>query len=295
MTDLLIDHLTKRFGATTAVDDCTFTVRPGVVTGFLGPNGSGKTTTMRALLGLIAPTSGSATFDGRPYVDLDDPPGTVGALLESDAFHPGRSGRDHLRILASAGRIPRQRVDAVLELVGLADAAGRAVGGYSLGMRQRLGLAGALLGEPEVLILDEPANGLDPQGVRWLRDLLRHEASTGATVFVSSHLLAEMALIAEDVVVIREGRLVAHDRLDTLTGGSHGGGPVLVRTPDAEQLTTALVAAGAQVWSNGDGLLHVDTLAASEIGRLALVEQVELHELTPQRATLEDAFLELTS
>lgn len=295
MTDLVFDRLTKRFGATTAVDDCTFTVRPGVVTGFLGPNGSGKTTTMRALLGLLAPTSGSATFDGRRYVELDDPPRTVGALLEADAYHPGRSARDHLRILASSARIGRGRVDEVLGLVGLTDAARRKVGGYSLGMRQRLGLASALLGEPEVLILDEPANGLDPQGVHWLRDLLRQQASSGATVFVSSHLLAEMALIAEEVVVIREGRLVAHDRLDTLTGASNSGGPVLVRTPQAEQFAAALVAAGAQVRCNGDGLLHVHALDPRTIGQVALAEHVELHELTPERATLEDAFLELTS
>ncbi|HSK24568.1 MAG TPA: ATP-binding cassette domain-containing protein [Egicoccus sp.] len=294
MTDLVFEGLTKRFGATTAVDDCTFRVRPGVVTGFLGPNGSGKTTSMRALLGLLAPTSGSATFDGRRYAELNDPPRTVGALLEADAFHPGRSGRDHLRILASAARIPVRRVDEVLELVGLTDAAGRAAGGYSLGMRQRLGLAGALLGEPGVLILDEPANGLDPQGVRWLRDLLRHEANNGATVFVSSHLLAEMALIAEEVVVIRDGRLVAHDRLDALTGAASSG-PVLVRSPHGRRLAAALVAAGADVMSAADGLLHVRALDAPAIGRLALSEGLELHELTPQRATLEDAFLELTS
>jgi ABC-2 type transport system ATP-binding protein len=295
MTDLVIDHLTKRFGPTVAVDGCTFRVRPGVVTGYLGPNGSGKTTTMRALLGLITPTEGSATFDGQRFSQLDQPARTVGAMLEADAFHPGRSGRDHLRILAAATRTPRRRVEEVLDLVGLSDAADRAAGGYSLGMRQRLGLAGALLGEPEVLILDEPANGLDPQGVRWLRDLLRHQAREGATVFVSSHLLAEMALIAEEVVVIREGRLVAHDRLEALTSASDGAASVLVRTPDVATLTAALLAAGADVAPTADGTLEVRSLEARDIGRLALQAEVELHELTPIRATLEDAFLELTS
>jgi ABC-2 type transport system ATP-binding protein len=295
MTDLVIDHLTKRFGPTLAVDDCTFRVRPGVVTGFLGPNGSGKTTTMRALLGLVAPTTGSATFDGKRFTELDDPSGTVGALLEADAFHPARSGRDHLRILAAATGTPRRRVDEVLELVGLTDAADRAAGGYSLGMRQRLGLAGALLGDPEVLILDEPANGLDPQGVRWLRDLLRHQAREGATVFVSSHLLAEMALIAEEVVVIREGRLVAHDRLDALTSATDGASSVLVRTPEPTALAEVLRAAGADVLADADGALQVRAVQPADIGRLALQAQVELHELTPVRATLEDVFLELTS
>jgi ABC-2 type transport system ATP-binding protein len=294
MTDLVIDHLTKRFGTTTAVDDCTFTVRPGVVTGFLGPNGSGKTTTMRALLGLLTPSSGTATFDGRRYAELTDPPRQVGALLEADAFHPGRSGRDHLRILAAASRIPRSRVEEVLDLVGLTDAAGRAAGGYSLGMRQRLGLAGALLGDPGVLILDEPANGLDPQGVRWLRDLLRYQARAGATVFVSSHLLAEMALIAEEVVVIREGRLVAHDRIEAITAAADGG-VVVVRSPQVDELATALAGAGADVSQDGDGRLFARAIEARDIGRIALAARIELHELTPQRATLEDAFLELTS
>jgi ABC-2 type transport system ATP-binding protein len=295
MTALVIDHLTKRFGATTAVEDCTFTVRPGVVTGFLGPNGSGKTTTMRALLGLLRPTDGSATFDGRRYAELTDPPHTVGAVLEVDAFHPGRSGRDHLRILATAARIPRARVEEVLDLVGLDDAACRAAGGYSLGMRQRLGLAGALLGDPEVLILDEPANGLDPQGVRWLRDLLRQRARAGATVFVSSHLLAEMALIAEEVVVIRRGRLVVHERIEALTGATNGSTPIVIRSPRAPDLAAVLVCAGADVHHDGDGRLVARGIGPGDVGRLALAARIELHELTPQRSTLEDAFLELTS
>jgi ABC-2 type transport system ATP-binding protein len=244
---------------------------------------------------LVAPTTGSATFDGKRFAELDDPAGTVGALPEVDAFHPGRSGRDHLRILGAATRTPRRRVDEVLELVGLTDAADRAAGGYSLGMRQRLGLAGGLLGEPEVLILDEPTNGLDPQGVRWLRDLLRHQAREGATVFVSSHLLAEMALIAEEVVVIREGRLVAHDRLDALTSATEEATSVLVRTPEPTALTEVLRAAGADVRADADGVLQVRAVQPADIGRLALQARVELHELSPTRATLEDVFLELTS
>ncbi len=294
MTTLLIEHLTKRFGATLAVDDLSFTVRPGVVTGFLGPNGSGKSTTMRALLGLIRPTAGTATFDGHRYADLVDPARHVGALLEADAFHPARSGRNHLRVLAAAAGIPRGHLDEVLEVVGLTDAADRAVGGYSLGMRQRLGLAAALLGDPEVLLLDEPANGLDPRGVRWLRDLLRHHAGRGATVLVSSHLLAEMALIAEEVVVIRAGRLVTHDRVDAITGAADGAG-VLVRTPQVHQLATALQQAGADLTTGPDGQLLVRALDAPTVGRLARDAGIELHELTPRTASLEDAFLELTN
>lgn len=294
MTDLLIDHLTKRFGDTLAVDDLTVTVRPGVVTGFLGPNGSGKSTTMRALLGLITPTAGTATFDGRHYRDLEDPARVVGALLEADAFHPGRRGRDHLRILTASAGLPTGRVDEVLELVGLSDAADRNAGGYSLGMRQRLGLAGALLGDPDVLILDEPANGLDPQGVRWLRDLLRHHADRGATVLVSSHLLAEMSLIADEVIVIREGRLVIHEDLSALTGAA-GGQVILVRTPQPDDLTRAVTTIGGRVSGGGNGELLVHDLDAPAIGRLALQAGVELHELTPRSVSLEDAFLELTS
>ncbi len=294
MTDLVIDHLTKRFGDTVAVDDLSFIVRPGVVTGFLGPNGSGKSTTMRALLGLITPSAGTASFEGRHYHDLDDPALQVGSMLEADAFHPSRSGRDHLRILAASARLPVRRVDEVLDIVGLSDAATRAAGGYSLGMRQRLGLAAALLGDPQVLILDEPANGLDPQGVRWLRGLLRHHANRGATVLVSSHLLAEMALIADEVVVIREGRLVTHERVAAITGAANGNA-VVVRTPQPDRLATALAAAGAEVAPDGDGLLLIRSMDAPAIGRIALRAGVELHELTPRSASLEDAFLELTN
>ncbi len=294
MTVLTIDHLTKRFGDTVAVDDLSFTVHPGVVTGFLGPNGSGKSTTMRALLGLITPTDGTATLDGHRFRDLDDPALKVGAMLEADAFHPGRSGRDHLRILATSARLSRGRVDEVLEIVGLTDAADRNAGGYSLGMRQRLGLAAALLGDPQVLILDEPANGLDPQGVRWLRDLLRFHASRGATVLVSSHLLAEMALIAEDVVVIRDGRLVTHDRVTAITAAANGSA-IVVRSPQRSELATALTAVGADLTPAEDDQLLVRSIDAPTVGRVARQEGIELHELTPRAASLEDAFLELTN
>ena len=292
MTDIVIDRLTKRFGPTTAVDDLSFTVPPGVVTGFLGPNGAGKTTTMQVLLGLLSPTAGHATLDGTAYADLPQPAHTVGALLEADAFHPGRSGRDHLRVAAAAAGIARSRVDEVLRTVGLADAADRHAGGYSLGMRQRLGLATALLGEPEVLILDEPANGLDPQGVRWLRDLLGHYAELGATVLVSSHLLNEMALIAEEVVVIRDGRLVTHDRVEAVTRG--GGTSVLVSGPDLGALVAALEDRGATAQVDGGRSIEVLDLDAATVGRLAHELDVELHELTTRTSSLEDAFLELT-
>lgn len=292
MTDIIIEHLTKRFGDTTAVDDLSFRVRPGVVTGFLGPNGAGKTTTMQVLLGLISPTAGSATLDGVPYDRLTAPSRRVGALLEADAFHPGRSGRDHLRVVAAGAGLPRHRIAEVLELVGLTDAADRNAGGYSLGMRQRLGLATALLGDPEVLILDEPANGLDPQGVRWLRDLLAHYASDGATVLVSSHLLNEMALIAEEVVVIRDGRLVTHGRVDEVT--TAGGTGVRVAGPDLGPLVAALQADGSRIDHAPEGAVQVAQADAAEVGALAFRLGVELHELTPTSSSLEDAFLELT-
>jgi ABC-2 type transport system ATP-binding protein len=225
MTTITVDRLTKRYGATTAVDDLSFAVPAGSVTGFLGPNGAGKSTTLRTLLGLTRPTAGRATFDGVAYGELANPARTVGAMLEHDPFHPGRSGRDHLRVLATATGIVPGRVDEVLDLVGLAEAAARAprsarqvpVGGYSLGMRRRLGLAAALLGDPAVLVLDEPANGLDPRGIRWLRDLLRDHAGRGATVLVSSHVLSEVALIADQVVVIDRGRLLTAGPVAELT------------------------------------------------------------------------------
>jgi ABC-2 type transport system ATP-binding protein len=221
MTTIAVDRLTKRYGATTAVDDLSFTVPAGSVTGFIGPNGAGKSTTLRVLLGLTRPTAGRATLDGVPYAELADPARTVGAVLEHDPFHPGRSGRDHLRVLATATGVAPARVDEVLGLVGLADVAGRRAGCYSLGMRRRLALAAALLGDPGVLLLDEPANGLDPWGIRWLRDLLRGHAGRGATVLVSSHVLAEVALIADRVVVVDRGRLLASGPVGELTARGH--------------------------------------------------------------------------
>lgn len=294
MTTISVSHLTKRFGPTLAVDDLSFHVRPGVVTGFLGPNGAGKSTTMRMLLGLVRPTSGDAVIGGVPYADLPDPPGTVGALLEADAFHPARSGRAHLEILAAASGRPRQRVDDVLDRVGLVDAADRAAGGYSLGMRQRLGIAGALLADPTVLILDEPANGLDPQGVRGLRSLLRDRARNGASVLVSSHQLAEMALIADEVIVIREGALITHDRVDALTTGHNRA--LSVRSPEAERLGQLLQQAGGRVHPDGGpDRFVVEDLDAPTVARLALDARIEVHELAERTHSLEDVFLDLTA
>ncbi len=216
MTDIAVENLSKQFGPTRAVDDLTFRAREGAVTAFLGRNGAGKTTTLRVLLGLVEPTAGSATLGGARYRDLPDPRRRVGAVLEASGFHPGRSGRNHLRVIQAAARLPRSRVDTVLELVGLDEASQRRTRGYSLGMRQRLGLAAALLGDPEVLVLDEPTNGLDPEGIRWIRDLLRGLAAEGRTVLVSSHILAEVAQIANDVVIIESGRLVQEAPLGEL-------------------------------------------------------------------------------
>ncbi len=288
---IAVERLTKRFGPVLAVDDLSFEVPHGSVTGFLGPNGAGKTTTLRALLGLVAPTSGSATIDGRRYADLADPVGTVGASLEASGFHPGRTGQDHLRVLCLAAGLPPRRADDVLALVGMTEAGGRRVGGYSLGMRQRLALAGALLGEPSVLLLDEPANGLDPEGIAWLRGFLRHYAAQGATVLVSSHVLAEVEQTADHVVIINRGRLVRAATLADLA--SAAGSRVLVRTPDADRLAVTLRVAGATVTVEGE-VLTVEGTDAPSVGRLALREGVELHELTPAGADLERIFLSLT-
>jgi ABC-2 type transport system ATP-binding protein len=288
---ILVEDLVKRFGSTTAVDGLSFTAPMGKVVGFLGPNGAGKTTTLRAILGLVTPTSGRALVDGRPYRRLDDPVRTVGAVLENARFHPGRSARNHLRILALASRVPLERVDEVLGLVGLADDADRRVGGYSLGMRQRLSLAAALLGDPRVLILDEPANGLDPQGIRWLRDVLRHLASEGRAVLVSSHVLAEIAQTVDDVVVIGRGKLLAQGPVEQLT--QRAAGATRVRTPDYDKLGAALSREGAHVDLDGDAWL-VRGLPAERIGELAAANGVVLHELSPLAASLEDVFLELT-
>jgi ABC-2 type transport system ATP-binding protein len=280
--------LTKRFGTVLALDDLSFSVRPGVVTGFLGPNGAGKTTTLRCLLGLVAPTSGSATIDGRRYRDLEHPLATVGAALEAADFHPGRTARAHLRVIALAAGVPQDRVDQLLGLVGLAEFADRRVGGYSLGMRQRLGLAQALLGDPPVLILDEPANGLDPAGIAWLRQFLRSLAADGRTVLVSSHVLSEVEQTVDDIVVIARGRLVRQGTLASLEAGPAA---VLLRTPTPELLADAL--APYAVTAVGDRL-RVEGCTTDEVGHLAHVHGVELHELSAEASDLEKVFLDLT-
>jgi len=286
-----VEGLTKRYGSTLAVDDLSFTVSPGTVTGFLGPNGAGKSTTMRAILGLVHPTAGSTAVLGVPYRVLDWPVKQVGALLETFDAHPGRSGRNHLRVLAVAGQIPRSRADEVLDLVELGSAGRRRVKGYSLGMRQRLGLAAALLGDPEVLVLDEPANGLDPQGVRWLRDFLRSLAGEGRTILVSSHVLAEVAQTVHEVVIIHRGRLVRHAAMADVE--SMAAGATIVRSPDAPRLGSLLADAGVEVQTHGDGRLAVSA-EPERVGELAAAHGVVLHELVAQRATLEEVFLELT-
>jgi len=287
---VIIEHLTKRYGDDTVVDDLSFTVAPGRVTGFLGPNGSGKSTTMKMMLDLASADGGRATIGGQRYRDLDDPARTVGAMIESDAFHPGRSGRNHLRVLADATGIPQHRVDEVLEEVGLADAARRNAGAYSLGMRQRLGLAGALLGEPPVLILDEPGNGLDPEGIRTLRDRLRAQAARGGTVFVSSHLLDEVEHLADDVVVINKGRLVTQGSLAELQQSAS-----LVRTIDPGGLAIALERAGATTEAHGTDSLVVRDMPIDEIGDRAFTAGFAVHELSPRAGSLEELFLTWTT
>jgi ABC-2 type transport system ATP-binding protein len=292
---LEVRNLSKRYGRTLAVDDLSFAVEPGRVTGFLGPNGAGKTTTMRALLGLLRPTAGSALVEGAEPATMADPLRTIGAALEATAFHPGRSGRNHLRTLAAAGRIAPSRVDEVLEMVELTGAAGRRVKGYSLGMRQRLALAAALLGQPRILILDEPANGLDPQGMRWLRDLLKAQAGEGRTVFVSSHLLAEMEQIADELIVVRGGKLVTQTSSAELAAS--GSVASRVRTSDVERLGAALRERGAEVRPDEDaeGAVLVSGVSNESIGDLARDLGLSIYELAPQRETLEERFLELTS
>ncbi len=292
MTSIAVRGLTKRFGDVLAVDDLTFDVTVGTVTGFLGPNGAGKTTTLRMLLGLVTPTSGTATIAGRPYQELDSPFHEVGAVLEATSFHPGRRARDHLRVLATAAGLPVERADHALERVGLADAADRRVKGFSLGMRQRLGLAAALLGEPKVLILDEPANGLDPEGVHWLRQFLRSYADQGGTVLVSSHLLAEVAQTVDDVVIIAAGRLIRQSSLRELAHEATPG--VSVRTPQAEALRDTLVAEGiATETTSPDTVVALDT-TTEHVGQLAAGAGVVIYEMTVQHFDLEQYFLALT-
>jgi ABC-2 type transport system ATP-binding protein len=285
--------VTKRYGDKTAVDDLTFTVRPGVVTGFLGPNGAGKSTTMRMILGLDSPSAGEVTVNGKRYAQHSAPLHEVGALLEAKAVHTGRSAYNHLLALALTTGIPRRRVDEVIDLVGLWDVAKRRVGGFSLGMGQRLGVAAALLGDPSTVVLDEPVNGLDPEGILWIRNLLRALAAEGRTVFVSSHLMSEMALTAEHLVVIGRGRLIADVSVRDFTDMASRD-VVRVRTPEAVRLRDMLVGADVSVTSVAPDLLEVAGLTSEAIGRIACDQSVALVELTPVQASLEEAFMELT-
>lgn len=285
-------NLSKRYGDTLAVDDLSFTIAPGRVTGFLGPNGAGKSTTMRMILGLDAPSSGEVTVNGRRYGSIPAPIQEIGALLDPKAIHGGRTAYHHLRWIARAGGVPRQRVDDVLDLVGLTDVAGRKAGGFSLGMSQRLGIATALLGNPHILLFDEPVNGLDPEGIRWIRSLLRQLASEGRTIFVSSHLMSEMEETADHVIVIGRGRLIADTSIAEFTrrgSGNH----VRVISPMGTDLAPLLVRAGAGV-TMSDGALIVTGMEAPRIASVAAEHRIELHELSPRRASLEEAFMELT-
>jgi ABC-2 type transport system ATP-binding protein len=289
---IVVDDLTKVFrGKVRAVDRLSFTVEPGSITGFLGPNGAGKTTTLRMVLGLVHPTGGQATIGGVPYRHLKTPGRVVGAALESSSYHPARTARNHLRILATVAGLPLSRVDEVLELVGLRDAARRKVRGYSMGMRQRLGLAAALLGDPRVVVLDEPANGLDPDGIRWLRGLLRHLAGEGRTVLISSHQLNEVQEVADRVVILDRGRLVRAGSIEELTAGTDS---VLVRSPNVPALHQALAGQPVQVEQPGPSTLRIRGLSVDQVGHLAFVGGVELHELTAQRFDLEELFFALT-
>jgi ABC-2 type transport system ATP-binding protein len=285
--------LTKRYGPKVAVDDVTFTVRPGIVTGFLGPNGAGKSTTMRLILGLDRATSGTVTVNGKDYRAAAAPLHEIGALLEARAVHTSRSAYNHLRVLAATHGIPNRRVDEVLDLVGLTDVARKRVGAFSLGMGQRLGIASALLGDPGVLLLDEPVNGLDPEGIRWVRNLLKGLAAEGRTVFVSSHMMSEMALTAEHVLVVGRGKVIADLPVQELIA-SASRGLVAVRTPDADRLASVLEGPDVTVTRSGADTLDVAGLSAAAIGQVALDERIVLHGLTPQEASLEEAFMEMT-
>jgi ABC-2 type transport system ATP-binding protein len=297
MAAIEIQGLTKRFGKVHAVTDLSFTVDAGRVTGFLGPNGAGKSTTLRMLLGLIRPDAGTGRFGGRRYEDLAHPSAEVGVVLEDASFHPGRTGRNHLRVLAAAGGHSARRVDEVLAQVGLAgEAADRRVKGYSMGMRQRLAIAAALLGDPEVLILDEPANGLDPPGIRWMRDLLRAQAGRGRAVLVSSHLLSEVAQSADDIVVLSHGVLRASGPLDEVLGstGAANGPVTRVRAADSDRLASLLRERGIALETDGSGVLLARGVAPEIVGAVAAEHRVALAELGAQSRSLEDAFLELT-
>ncbi len=286
-------QLTKRYGDKTAVDGLSFAVRPGVVTGFLGPNGAGKSTTMRLILGLDAPTHGDVTVDGRHYRDLPAPLNAVGALLEARAIHSGRSAFNHLLALAHTHGIPRSRVDEVIDLVGLRPVARKRAGKFSLGMGQRLGIASALLGDPATLVLDEPVNGLDPEGIHWIRGLLRGLAAEGRTVLVSSHLMSEMALTADHLIVVGRGRLLADVPVQEFIERASSA-RVLVRSPQAARLRELLAGDGVTVSSNAPGVLEVAGLATEAVGERAAAEGLTLHELSARHASLEEAYMELT-
>ena len=286
-------NLTKSYGDKVAVHDLTFTVRPGTVTGFLGPNGAGKSTTMRMILGLDAPTSGSVTVNGRPYAQHSRPMQVVGALLEARAVHTSRSAYQHLRALAATHGISRNRVDEVIDLVGLQDVARKRAGGFSLGMGQRLGIASALLADPEILLLDEPVNGLDPDGVRWIRELLTSHAAGGGTVFVSSHLMSEMALTATHVIVVGRGRLIADMPMAQLIAQASSN-VVVIRAPQAGRLARDLAGPDVVVTQRAPDLLEVTGLTAAQIGQRAHELDVVLHELAPRAASLEQAFMDVT-
>jgi ABC-2 type transport system ATP-binding protein len=285
--------LVKRYGDKVAVDDVSFTIQSGIVTGFLGPNGAGKSTTMRMIIGLDAPTSGTVTVNGRRYADSPAPLSEVGALLEAKAVHTSRSARNHLLVLAATCGIPKHRVDEMIDLVGLTDVAGKRAGGFSLGMGQRLGIAAALLGDPETVVLDEPVNGLDPEGILWVRNLLKGLAAEGRTVFVSSHLMSEMALTAEHLIVIGRGKLIADVSVDEFTRMASSD-VVHVRTPLADQLIAAIDGPDVTISRQSPERFEVIGLASDDIGDIAAREGIPVHELTPQLASLEEAFMELT-
>ncbi|MGW9525808.1 ATP-binding cassette domain-containing protein [Streptomyces diastaticus] len=289
-----LSGLTKRYGERVAVNNLTFTVRPGIVTGFLGPNGAGKSTTMRMILGLDRPSAGDVRVEGRHYAELHDPLRQIGALLDAKAMHGGRTAHHHLLCLAQSNGIPASRVTEVLDIVGLTPVARKRAKGFSLGMGQRLGIAGALLGDPRILMFDEPVNGLDPEGIHWIRNLMKSLAHQGRTVFVSSHLMSEMALTAEHLVVIGQGRLMADTSMaDFIRDNSRG--YVRMRSPERERLLDVLHAAGFAAGEGPDGVVEVDGVPAAELGELAGRERLVLHELSPQQASLEEAFMQLTA
>jgi ABC-2 type transport system ATP-binding protein len=288
-----IDHLTKRYSDTLAVDDLDFEVQPGVVTGFLGPNGSGKSTTMRIILGLDHATKGQATVNGTRYADLKNPLREVGALLDAKAVHPGRTARNHLRALAASNQIKGSRVDDVLEFVGISSVANKKVGTYSLGMSQRLGIAGALLGDPGVLLFDEPVNGLDPEGIKWIREFFRGLANEGRTVFVSSHLMSEMAVSADEIIVIGRGRFITSGSVNDLTKNAQG--TVLARASDHDKLAAVIAANNGVVHEATEDGLTISGLTSDQVGQLAFDAGISIFELTPQRASLEEVFMDLTA